>query len=185
MGTRPFASPTKPSPAFTILLVDDNHDLVEFVRILLVHHGFTVRCAFSGRECLESVGREPIDLVILDVMMPQMDGLTVCRELKLLHPVLPVILLTAKDDLATRAAAMTLGVSDFLAKPVNIDDLLTRVRTQCKNRQWDKDLDAALSTDPQALSPSNTGYPTSPSPRHYLTEVEARKNISKRKDSDD
>ena len=59
------------------------------------------------------------------------------------------MLLTAKDDLATRAAAMALGVSEFLAKPVNINDFLTRVRTQCHNAQWDKDLDAALAAHPQ------------------------------------
>jgi DNA-binding response OmpR family regulator len=93
---------------------------------------------------------EPIDLVILDVMMPQMDGLTVCRELKQLRPALPVILLTAKDDMATRAAAMTLGVSEFLAKPVNIVDFLTRVRTQHDNRQWDEELNATLSASAEA-----------------------------------
>jgi DNA-binding response OmpR family regulator len=159
MNTQSYVSPTKPLPAdFKILIVDDNRDFVEFIRLLLAHHGYTVRSAFSGRECLESVRLEPIDLVILDVMMPQMDGLTVCRELKQLRPALPVILLTAKDDMATRAAAMTLGVSEFLAKPVNIVDFLTRVRTQHDNRQWDEELNATLSASTQAnnLTPLNT-----------------------------
>lgn len=147
MDNRQLASPINPTPPFTILLVDDNRDLVEFVRLLLVHHGFTVRCAYSGAECLEATRDPAIDLVLLDVMMPVMDGLTACRELKRIRPSLPVILLTAKDDLATRAAAMALGVSDFLAKPVNIDDLITRVRTQCDNRQWNHDLDAAFGAD--------------------------------------
>jgi DNA-binding response OmpR family regulator len=137
-------SQTNVYPAFTILVVDDNRDFVEFVKFLLAHHGFTVRWAFSGPECLESVRREPVDLVVLDVMMPKMDGLTVCRELKKFLPALPVILVTAKDDLATRAAAMTLGVSEFLAKPVNIDDFLTRVRAQSRIAQWGKDLESAL-----------------------------------------
>lgn len=140
---------TKASPAFTILVVDDNHDFVEFVKLLLAHNGFTVRWAFSGPECLESARREPVDLVILDVMMPHMDGLTVCRELKQLRPALPVILLTAKDDLATRAAAMALGVSEFIAKPVNIKDFLTRVRTQCHAARWEENLDAALAAKPE------------------------------------
>ena len=159
MNTLSCVSPTKPLPAeFKILIVDDNRDFVEFIRILLAHHGYSVRSAFSGRECLESVRREAVDLVILDVMMPQMDGLTVCRELKQLRPVLPVILLTAKDDLATRAAAMALGVSEFLAKPVNIADFLTRVRTQQDNRQWDEELNATLSASTEAnnLLPLNT-----------------------------
>lgn len=151
MSTRPLASPAKPRPDCKILVVDDNHDLVEFIRILLTHHGFTVSTAFSGPEGLERVRAEPIDLVVLDVMMPHMDGLSVCRELKHLRPELPVMLLTAKDDLATRAAAMALGVSEFVAKPVNIDDFLTRIRTQCDNRQWDKELDATLSADVKDL----------------------------------
>jgi DNA-binding response OmpR family regulator len=155
MSTQPCVSPTKPPSAdFKILIVDDNRDFVEFIRLLLAHHGYTVRSVCSGRECLERVRREPVDLVILDVMMPQMDGLTVCRELKQLRPALPVILLTAKDDMATRAVAMALGVSEFLAKPVNIADFLTRVRTQHDNRQWDEELNATLSASTEAIHPT-------------------------------
>ncbi|MBI2228140.1 MAG: hypothetical protein HYU46_03450 [Deltaproteobacteria bacterium] len=64
-------------------------------------------------------------------------------------PSLPVILLTAKDDLATRAIAMALGVSEFLAKPVNIEDFLTRVRTQLSICGWEKSIEAAFSTIPK------------------------------------
>jgi two-component system response regulator MprA len=139
----------------TILIVDDTRDFVEFLRLLLSHEGFNIRCAFSGSEGLEYVRTEPIDLVILDVMMPNMDGLTVCAELKRLAPELPVILLTAKDDLATRAAAMNLGVSEFLAKPVNIEDFLTRVRTQIHIHEWGKNIDdtfAAADHQPKSLA---------------------------------
>lgn len=133
-----------PTDSFTILVVDDNKDIVEFVRYLLAHHGFKVKWAYSGKECLETVNSECIDLLVLDVMMPQMDGLEVCRVLKQSHPSLPVILLTAKDDLRTRATAMTLGVSDFLAKPVNIDDFLSRIRDHRDNYRWNKSLDATI-----------------------------------------
>jgi DNA-binding response OmpR family regulator len=132
------------SQPFTILIVDDNRDFVDLIKHLLDHHGFAAHCAYSGAECLEIVRRQNIDLVILDVMMPKMDGLTVCRELKSIAPALPVFLLTAKDDLATRAAAMEFGASEFLAKPVNIEDFLTRVRTQCQISHWDKNLATTL-----------------------------------------
>jgi DNA-binding response OmpR family regulator len=135
--------PNTPAP-FTILLVDDNRDFVEFLKYLLSHRGFDVHCVYSGAECLDAVRRQNFDLVILDVMMPKMDGLTVCRELKKFAPSLPVFLLTAKDDLATRAAAIELGASEFLAKPVNIEDFITRVRTQCHISQLDKSLDDTL-----------------------------------------
>ena len=139
-------SPSMPniSQPFTILIVDDNRDFVDLIKHLLDHHGFAALCAYSGAECLEIVRRQNIDLVILDVMMPKMDGLTVCREIKSIAPALPVFLLTAKDDLATRAAAMEFGASEFLAKPVNIEDFLTRVRTQCQISHWDKNLTTTL-----------------------------------------
>lgn len=142
-------SSVKSSPAFTILIVDDNRDFVEFLKFLLSHDGFNIRWAFNGPDALKSVRDQPVDLVILDVMMPKMDGLTVCGELKRMRPSLAVILLTAKDDMATRTSAMNLGVSDFLAKPVNIEDFLTRIRTQCQVSQWEKSLEFAFSREGQ------------------------------------
>ncbi|HXF76206.1 MAG TPA: response regulator [Methylomirabilota bacterium] len=131
------------SPPFNVLVIDDNRDFVEFLNLLLSHDGFHVHWTYNGPDGLEWLRQHPVDLVILDVMMPKMDGLTVCRELKNRHPALPVILLTAKDDMATRAEAIKLGVCEFLAKPVNIEDLMTRVRTQCQICQWDKNLQVA------------------------------------------
>lgn len=142
------SSTGKPSP-FTVLIVDDNRDFVEFLNLLLSHDGFRVRRAFDGAQGIESGRDQEIDLVILDVMMPKMDGLAVCRELKQIRPSLPVILLTAKDDTSTRAEAMALGVSEFLAKPVNVEDFLTRVRTQCQIAQWDKEMDDKIVSKPE------------------------------------
>lgn len=141
------------SPPFTILIIDDNRDFVEFLDFLLSHDGFNVRWAYNGPDGLDCVRHHPVDLVILDVMMPKMDGLTVCRELKRSHPALPVVLLTAKDDMVTRTAAMELGVSEFLAKPLNIDDLLTRLRTQCQICQWDKNLVSVIGDHDLAKQP--------------------------------
>jgi DNA-binding response OmpR family regulator len=138
--------PANPPASANILIVDDNRDFVDFLKLLLARDGFHVRSAYSGKECLEAVRGQPVDLLILDVMMPKMDGLQVCEQLKKIAPSLPVILLTAKDDLATRAAAMNFGVSEFIAKPVNIADFLTRVRMQIHACQWGKNVDAAFST---------------------------------------
>jgi DNA-binding response OmpR family regulator len=138
----------KATDVFTILVVDDNRDFVEFIELLLTHHGFSVLSASNGPDGIEMVRAQAVDLVVLDVMMPQMDGLTACRDIKHIRPSLPVILLTAKDDLATRAAAMALGVSEFLAKPVNIDDFMNRIRTQCHAARWERNLDATLAAHP-------------------------------------
>ena len=122
----------------TILVVDDNKGVLEFLLLLLSKHGFSVIGASSGGQCLQIVKDQHVDLIILDVMMPVMDGLQVCQELKTICPSVPVILLTARDDMMTRAAAMDLGVSEFVAKPVNNRDLLNRVRTQLRSLEWNK-----------------------------------------------
>jgi DNA-binding response OmpR family regulator len=131
-------------PTFSILLIDDNNDFVEFLKFLLSHHGYDIYSAHSGLEGLAELRTHPVDLVILDVMMPNMSGLEVCAEIRRMDSSLPVILLTAKDDLATRSAAIALGASEFIAKPVNIDDLLTRVRTQCHVSHWDKSIESTM-----------------------------------------
>jgi len=138
------AQPVSGTPA-TLLVVDDNKGVLDFLVLLLSKHGFKTIGASGGFQCLEIVKRQTVDLIISDVMMPVMDGLQLCEELKFVAPHTPVILLTARDDMATRAAAMDLGVSEFVTKPVNNRDLLTRVRMQLSNVEWDKAADQVVS----------------------------------------
>jgi len=128
-------------PEPTILVVDDNNGVLEFLMLLLSKHGLSAIGASSGDQCLNIVKNRPVNLIILDVMMPAMDGLEVCQELKKITPSIPIILLTARDDMTTRAAAMDLGVSEFVTKPVNNRDLLNRVRMQLRNLEWEKTAD--------------------------------------------
>ena len=107
------------TPTPTILIVDDNPDVVDFVDFILTKHHFSTLRAYSGQECLELVRSCTVDVIVLDVMMPGMDGLEVCRHLKQVVPTPPIILLTAKDDLATRAAGMALGASEVFVKPID------------------------------------------------------------------
>jgi CheY-like chemotaxis protein len=128
----------------TVLVVDDNETVLDLLDLLLSNHGSIVLRAQSGSECLAIVQRQPVDLVILDVMMPGMDGIKVTAELKRTLPSLPVILLTAKEDLATRAAAMALGVNDFVTKPIHNRELLSRVRTQIATRRLEMDMERTV-----------------------------------------
>ena len=141
------------SPA-TVLVVDDNKDTVDILTRLLLRHGMTVLRAYTGPECLETVRSHPVDVILLDVMMPGMDGLGVCEELKRLSPALPVILVTAKDDMTTRAAGMALGVSEFVVKPVNDADLLARIQTQLDVRRLGQEADRALAAIEPAEPPT-------------------------------
>ena len=130
----------------TILVVDDNQDTVDILTRLLRRHDMVVLQAYNGPGCLETVRSQPVDVILLDVMMPKMDGLAVCKELKQISPTLPIILVTAKDDMTTRAAAMELGVSEFVVKPVNHIDLLARIETQLSVRRWEEEADRASET---------------------------------------
>ena len=118
-----------PAPPI-ILVVDDDSASGDIVSRLLTREGYATRVASSGVECLRILRTERIDLVLLDVMMPGMDGLQVCAALHAEHSRIPIILLTAKDDTTTRAEGMHLGVTEFLTKPINRADLLARVRAQ-------------------------------------------------------
>lgn len=115
-----------------ILVVDDDGDCREVTARLLEREGYLVRQAKTGQECVALVEHEPVDLVLLDVMMPQMDGFEVCAALRALpgKAGLPIILLTGKDDMSTRLEGMHHGVSEFLAKPISTHELYARVRAQ-------------------------------------------------------
>ena len=100
-----------------------------------------MRRAESGAECLHIVESEPVDLVLLDVMMPGMDGFAVCAALRAGGRRLPVILLTARDDTDTRLESMNHGVSEFLTKPINRHELFARVRAQLHILELARQLD--------------------------------------------
>lgn len=113
-----------------ILVVDDIHSNVMLMEAWLQAEGFDTSTAFSGVECLDKLASEATDLVLLDVMMPVMDGTEVCRRIKS-NPALasiPVVLLTALNIEAARDAAAKAGANDFLVKPVSDDALLACLR---------------------------------------------------------
>jgi DNA-binding response OmpR family regulator len=115
-----------------IMVVDDDQDTVAILARHLQREGFVAIEANSGAECLKLVHENEVDVILLDLMMPEMDGFQVVRALKN-SPVtadIPVIMITARDDLDARAEGMRLGVSDFLAKPVFRRQLAGRVRAQ-------------------------------------------------------
>jgi len=145
--------PTQGKAVPTVLVVDDNKGVLEFLVLLLSKHGLAAVGAISGAECLSIVKSRSVDLIILDVMMPAMDGLQVARELKTICPAVPIILLTARDDMTTRAAAMDLGIAEFVAKPVNNRDLLNRIRTQLHNLEWDKTASQVVSKIEKSTQP--------------------------------
>lgn len=111
-----------------ILLVEDNPKLVENIRSILVHEGYLVDVAMDGEDAFYKVSAENYDLVILDWMLPGMEGIDVCRKLRLKKNVTPILLLTAKIDLQSKVEGLDTGADDYLTKPFMMDELLARVR---------------------------------------------------------
>lgn len=129
-----------------IMVVDDDHDTVAILARHLQREGFVAIEANSGAQCLKLVHENEVDVILLDLMMPEMDGFQVVRALKN-SPVtadIPIIMITARDDLDARAEGMRLGVSDFLAKPVFRRQLAGRVRAQLEVVETARNASATL-----------------------------------------
>ncbi len=112
----------------TIALVDDEDGLRETVALALRREGYRVDGYVDGRQAWESFGRELPDLVILDILMPRMDGLELCRRLRGRSEGLPILFLTSKDDEIDRVLGLELGGDDYLCKPFSMRELVARVK---------------------------------------------------------
>jgi two-component system OmpR family response regulator len=111
-----------------LLVVDDEDNLRSMLCAALRHHGFTITEAADGRAALEAVPRDRPDLVILDVMLPQLDGFEVCRRLRTAGDHTPVLFLTARDGTEDKVRGLTLGGDDYLQKPFSLDELVARAQ---------------------------------------------------------
>ena len=114
-----------------ILICDDERDIVAALEIYLRAEGYGTFSAFNGREALDVLARESIDLLLLDIMMPKMDGLSAMTELRRFSNV-PVILLTAKSEESDMVRGLNLGADDYITKPFRPAELLARVRSQLR-----------------------------------------------------
>ena len=114
-----------------ILICDDERDIVAALEIYLRAEGYGTFSAFNGREALDILSRESIDLLLLDIMMPKMDGLSAMTELRKFSNV-PVILLTAKSEESDMVQGLNLGADDYITKPFRPAELLARVRSQLR-----------------------------------------------------
>jgi DNA-binding response OmpR family regulator len=131
-----------------ILIVDDDANTLEILRRWLAREGYATVSADNGPACLDALGTQSVDVIVLDVMMPGMDGLEVCEKLRA-HPAwrtIPVMLLTAKDDIETRSRGMLLGVSEYLTKPVNKHELFARLQAQLHSRELERRMDETAAT---------------------------------------
>src|SRR3954453_1399711 len=111
-----------------ILVVDDEESITQLVSTVLRYEGFDVECAASGRAAVKLSDRFRPDLIVLDVMLPDLDGFEVYQRLSATEPRVPVLFLTAKDQPADRVHGLTLGADDYVGKPFSLEELVARVR---------------------------------------------------------
>ncbi len=117
-------------PVLTVLAIDDQENIIEFIKLGLKYEGFQVESATDGTQGLAAAQRLNPDLIILDIMLPGMDGLEVCRRLRA-NPTtrdIPILMLTAKDDVRDRITGLDTGADDYLTKPFSFEELVARIR---------------------------------------------------------
>jgi two-component system, OmpR family, response regulator len=128
-----------------LLIVDDEDNLRSMLAAALTHHGFDVTASENGRDALDAVARVRPDLILLDVMMPDMDGFEVCRRLRAQGDRTPVLFLTARDATDDKVRGLTMGGDDYVEKPFSLDELVARA-------------DAVLRRTASATAPSRTTF---------------------------
>jgi DNA-binding NtrC family response regulator len=115
-----------------VLLVDDERDFLETMIKRLRKRNLEVAGVNSGEEALRMLRETPMDVVVLDVRMPGMDGIQVLREIKTINPLVQVIMLTGHANVEVAVEGMELGAFDYLMKPANLDELLYKIQDACK-----------------------------------------------------
>lgn len=136
-----------------ILVVDDDRAVRESLRRSLSFNGYSVALAQDGLEALDLINSDRPDALVLDVMMPRLDGLEVCRQLRSLGDDLPILVLTARDSVSERVAGLDAGADDYLPKPFALEELLARMRALLRRTTPDDGDSPAMTFADLSLDP--------------------------------
>lgn len=117
-----------------ILIVDDDKNICELLRMYLEKEGYTVVMAHNGVDAVSKFGNENPDLILLDIMLPQLDGWQVCREIRKISEV-PIIMLTAKDEVFDKVLGLELGADDYVTKPFDTKEIVARIKAVLRRTQ--------------------------------------------------
>ena len=120
---------------FSILLVEDEENLQEALKLNLELEGYEVTGVYDGAEALKIVPHEYFNLIILDLMLPEIDGITVCETIRLQNPDIPILILSARNSSADRIMGLKKGADDYMTKPFNLEELLLRVNKLIKKSE--------------------------------------------------
>lgn len=116
------------SKKLSVLLVDDEENIQDALKLNFEMEGYEVTSVYDGEAALKAVNNEYFDLIILDVMLPEIDGITVCENIRLTNTEIPILMLSAKNQSADRVLGLKKGADDYVTKPFSLEELLIRVR---------------------------------------------------------
>lgn len=119
---------------YHVLIVEDERRIARFLQMELEHEGMSIAIEDNGRRAYERIMQENYDLILLDVMLPDMDGFTICRKVRELSQV-PIIMLTAKDDIDDKVQGLDIGADDYITKPFATPELLARMRVVLRRQE--------------------------------------------------
>lgn len=120
-----------------ILIVEDEKKIARFLQLELEHEGYDCSIETNGSTALDRIGQDHFELILLDIMLPDIDGLTICQRTREISNV-PILVLSAKDDVETKVAALDFGANDYLTKPFNSKELFARIRALLRKKSVDK-----------------------------------------------
>lgn len=140
-----------------ILIVEDEHKIARFLELELKYEGYEVEIADNGREGLEKGKSEDVSLIILDLMLPGLSGIEVCRRIRQTSDV-PIIMLTAKDDISDKVTGLDIGADDYMTKPFAVEELLARIRVLLKRKYVSKAKDESDVLEIGKLKLYNNNY---------------------------
>lgn len=157
---------------YQVLIVEDERRIARFLQMELEHEGMNTAIEDNGRRAYERIVQENYDLVLLDVMLPDMDGFTICRKVRELSQV-PIIMLTAKDDIDDKVQGLDIGADDYITKPFATPELLARMRVVLRRQESQRE---AKGGQEEILSVKNlTMYPARHEVQVDATPVELTK----------
>ena len=139
-GGLALAAPFPPDSGGRVLVVDDDPDVRDSLARALRYAGYGVTAAADGAEALASLSRSPVDLIVLDLLLPMLDGLETCRRLRARGDATPILVLTARGTVDDRVTGLAAGADDYLVKPFALAELLARARALLRRSQLSRDV---------------------------------------------
>ncbi len=153
----------------SIIVIEDDKDIQNYLQDLLTRNDFSVQTAHTGISGLSLMENVAPDLVLLDLTLPDMTGESVCKEIKKIHPNLPVIILTAKNAVSDKVRSLTTGADDYITKPFDSEELIARIKARLRNTDESKSpiQVADLTLNPKTFEVKRAGKVIHLTPQEY------------------